>query len=190
MHKPLEHLLPKIIAGGLSAGLVLVWWPALFPDSGGAVSWVWRGLVWTLIFELLLGLLIPLQDKIAKQSWTKKAKVSLQGQGNRLRGWLPESTLLSGIALALVALALPAGLIISGPDKAKAIKAEKAEVKTKIVKPVKVVRVTKVIKQKEIKVVPQVKIKREVKVIHVKDKTNPPEPSTDQVSEETAANQP
>lgn len=172
MHKPFEHLLPKVIAGGLSAGLVLVWWPTIFPDTSGAASWVWRGLVWTLIFELLLGLLVPLQEKITNHRWGQKAQELIRRQGNSLRRLAPESAVLSVAVLAGVALALPAGLIVSGPNQAKS----KAQAQTaKVVKPVKVIRVTKVIKKKEVKIVP--KIKREVRIVRLPAKTQSPSES-------------
>jgi hypothetical protein len=50
----------KLIAGGLSAGVVLLWWPRFFPhDSAG--TWVARGIAWTLLAEILVVALSPLE---------------------------------------------------------------------------------------------------------------------------------
>jgi len=143
------------MAGGLSAGLVLVWWPVIFSQSASIGSWVWRGLAWTLVFELLLGLLVPLQSKMSKHPLAIRAKVSLQAKINHGKNYLPEHPVTSTLLLAAVALALPAGLIISGPAPVKQTKRPLQIIKkqTKIIKPVKVVRITKIITKKEIKIV-------------------------------------
>jgi hypothetical protein len=55
-----EHLLSKLIAGGLSAGVVLLWWPRVFPhDRAG--GWVARGIAWTLLAEILVVAVSPLE---------------------------------------------------------------------------------------------------------------------------------
>ena len=49
-----REFLSKSIAGGLSAGVVLLWWPVLFEDVDTVTSWFVRGVAWTVCFELLL----------------------------------------------------------------------------------------------------------------------------------------
>jgi hypothetical protein len=49
-----REFLSKSIAGGLSAGVVLLWWPVLFDRVDTVTSWFARGVAWTVLFELLL----------------------------------------------------------------------------------------------------------------------------------------
>ena len=56
-----RQLLSKSIAGGLSAGVVLLWWPVLFEDVDTVGSWFVRGVAWTVCFELLMFALIPFE---------------------------------------------------------------------------------------------------------------------------------
>jgi hypothetical protein len=148
-HNPFEHLLSKLLAGGLSAGLVLVWWPTFFSHEGIA-SWVWRGLTWTLLFELLLGALTPLESALFNSHWARKLRSKMKPQLTRMRGFFPSHPMASGALLAASAIALPAGLIISGSDHIKPVQAAKIikVTNTKVVKPVKVVKVTKVVKER------------------------------------------
>lgn len=147
-HNPFEHLLSKLLAGGLSAGLVLAWWPALF-DSEGVISWVWRGLAWTLLFELMLGALAPLEMALKQHPRTIKAKHFLARLFRPALLRLPSSSPLASAALLAVgAIALPVGLMVSRSDQVKQPRPTKLVKLTerKVVKPVKVVKVTKVVK--------------------------------------------
>ncbi len=148
-HNPFEHLLSKLLAGGLSAGLVLVWWPTFFSHEGIA-SWVWRGLTWTLLFELLLGALTPLESALFNSHWARKLRSTMKPQLARMRGFFPSHPMASGALLAASAIALPAGLIISGSGHIKPVQAAKVVqvTNTKVIKPVKVVKVTKVVKER------------------------------------------
>src|SRR5688500_11714865 len=56
----LSNLVSKIAAGGLSAGVFLIWWPT-HVDGDGLSQLVVRGLLWTLAFELLLLAFMPLE---------------------------------------------------------------------------------------------------------------------------------
>ena len=56
-----REFLSKSIAGGLSAGVVLLWWPVLFDEVDTVTSWFVRGVAWTVCFELLLVALIPFE---------------------------------------------------------------------------------------------------------------------------------
>ena len=57
----MREFLSKSIAGGLSAGVVLLWWPVLFAEVDTVTSWFVRGVAWTVCFELLLVALIPFE---------------------------------------------------------------------------------------------------------------------------------
>jgi len=54
-----SDLVSKLLAGGLSAGVFLLWWPSSFPVEG--LEWlVLRGVLRTLCFEVLLLAFVPL----------------------------------------------------------------------------------------------------------------------------------
>lgn len=153
--RPPLLLLSKLAAGGLSAGVVLVWWPVL-PHSSGAGSWVLRGIIWTCLFELLVLALGPLEQSLLES----KAWVSVRAKlgtgltvGNR-----------GAIVVGLVMLLACAGLVWRGPvpSPAKPIKPQ-VEVK-KIIQPVQIVRQTKVI-EKTVPSKPRVIIKKETVTI-------------------------
>jgi hypothetical protein len=57
----MREFLSKSIAGGLSAGVVLLWWPVIFDRVNTITSWFVRGVAWTILFELLLVALIPFE---------------------------------------------------------------------------------------------------------------------------------
>ena len=146
-HNPFEHLLSKLVAGGLSAGIVLAWWPAFFSHDSIA-SWCWRGLIWTLLFELLLGALSPLENAAKSSRAAVSANAFLSSRLRRVRNLVPRSPAASGGVLVAAAIALPAGLIISGsrevqqPSETQSVNITQNR---KIIKPVKVVKVTKVV---------------------------------------------
>jgi hypothetical protein len=91
----MSSLLSKILAGGLSAGVFLLWWPRHFPVQG--LEWlVLRGVLWTLSFELLHVALAPVEHRALGPTarW-------LGARRPRRAGWV-----YAGAALALVVPAL------------------------------------------------------------------------------------
>ena len=57
----LNHLVSKVLAGGLAAGIFLFWWPTHLPATGG--EWlVLRGLAWALAYEILMLSFCPLEN--------------------------------------------------------------------------------------------------------------------------------
>ena len=60
-----NDLISKICAGGLSAGVFLIWWPSHVAGEGLG-QLVLRGLMWTLTFELLLVAFIPLERLVIR----------------------------------------------------------------------------------------------------------------------------
>jgi hypothetical protein len=53
----------KLFAGGLSAGVILLWWPMFF-HTDSVKMWLCRGVAWTLCFELLLLALSPFEAEL------------------------------------------------------------------------------------------------------------------------------
>ena len=64
----MREFLSKSIAGGLSAGVVLLWWPVIFDRMNTVMSWFVRGVTWTVLFELLLIALIPFERALWETS--------------------------------------------------------------------------------------------------------------------------
>jgi hypothetical protein len=102
-----RELLSKLVAGGLSAAVILLWWPN-FVHHEGAVSWLVRGVVWTLSFELLLHALLPLERAL----WESAAASRVRDRTNRLGA---PRRMGSRAALACGALAVPAALLATAP---------------------------------------------------------------------------
>jgi hypothetical protein len=135
-----EHLLSKLVAGGLSAGVVLLWWPHFFPhDSAG--SWVARGIAWTLLMEILVVAFSPIEHVLRARvsAFAPVGHVSsFMSRSSRVRAWL-------ALALAALAVSAPLMLIATGhPAKAEAPKQEVTNV-TRVVKVVKRVQVRKIV---------------------------------------------
>jgi hypothetical protein len=103
----------KLLAGGLSAGLVLLWWPQFFPTDT-VTSWLGRGVVWTLSFELLLVALSPFELAL----WTTEPGSRITQRVAAARGILehpsPRRRMGRRAAVAVVALAVPLTLIGAG----------------------------------------------------------------------------
>jgi hypothetical protein len=60
----MSDLVSKVSAGGLSAGVFLLWWPAHVTAQGGEWLFV-RGILWSLVFEILLVAFKPLEQAVA-----------------------------------------------------------------------------------------------------------------------------
>jgi hypothetical protein len=136
-----EHLFSKLIAGGLSAGVVLLWWPRFFPhDTAG--GWVARGIAWTLLMEILVVALSPLEHAM-------RARVGAFGPVGHVRSFFSASTrsrAYFALALALVAVSLPLMLIATGhPAVADTPKPQQVTKVTRVVKVVKQVKVKKIV---------------------------------------------
>jgi hypothetical protein len=109
----MRQLGSKLLAGGLSAGVVLLWWPQFF-HTDTVTSWLGRGVVWTLSFELLLHALTPFELAL----WTTEPGERLTQRVAAARGILehpsPRRRMGRRAAVAVVALALPLTLIGAG----------------------------------------------------------------------------
>jgi hypothetical protein len=145
-----REFLSKSIAGGLSAGVVLLWWPRFFPhDSAG--TWVARGIAWTLLAEILVVALSPLEHAL-------RARVSALGPVGQVRAFFSRWSRLRAyfaLGLAAVAVSLPLMLIATGrPAKGQAPKQQVTNV-TRVVKVVKRVQVKRIVVNRPAPAAPQ-----------------------------------
>jgi hypothetical protein len=94
----MSDLVSKVLAGGLSAGIFLLWWPAHITAQGA--EWlIVRGLLWTLAFEILLLAFCPLERMIGTAFRARAVRVATP---RRVAG---------ALALATAGLAVPFGLL-------------------------------------------------------------------------------
>ena len=109
----MDRLVSKIIAGGLSAGVFLFWWPEHVAGDG-LLQLITRGLLWTLSFELLLLTLGP-----AEQLVQRRVRARAIARGERVKSRLagvPAPARTGGVvALACCGLAAPLTLLADAP---------------------------------------------------------------------------
>jgi hypothetical protein len=135
-----REFLSKSIAGGLSAGVVLLWWPVLFDNVDTVTSWFVRGVAWTLCFELLLFALIPFERALWETGRGERIARRVGDAGSRLHSGPPRGRIRRVGAVASMALAIPVVLVFAGLSEHVSARAEAPEVR-----PINVVRVTKVV---------------------------------------------
>jgi hypothetical protein len=104
--KRVRELLSKLVAGGLSAAVILLWWPRFFPVDN-ATTWLVRGVLWTLSFELLLHALVPVERAL----WDTRAGEKVRGGASKVR----TRSMRGRAAIACSALAVPAALLTFAP---------------------------------------------------------------------------
>jgi hypothetical protein len=138
-----REFLSKSIAGGLSAGVVLLWWPVLFEDVDTVMSWFVRGVAWTLLFELLLIALVPFERALWETAHGERISRRVGSAGTRLHSGSHRRRMGRLSAVATLALAVPLVLVMAGLNEQTPARAE--------TKPVKVVRVTKVVRPVTVK---------------------------------------
>ncbi len=137
----MREFLSKSIAGGLSAGVVLLWWPLLFSDVNSVTSWLVRGAGWTVLFEVLLVALVPFERALWETTGGERISTRIGAAGSRLHAGSRRRRMSRLSAVATMALAVPVVLLVAGLGKHTPAPAE-----AKAATPVKVVRVTKVVK--------------------------------------------
>lgn len=142
----MREFLSKSIAGGLSAGVVLLWWPVLFEDVDNVTSWFVRGVAWTVFFELLLFALIPFERALWDTARAERLVQRVGSAGSRLDSGSHRRRLGRLSAVAGVALAIPVVLLVAGLHKQLPVRAEAATAR-----PINVVRVTKVVRPVTVK---------------------------------------
>jgi hypothetical protein len=141
----MRQLISKLIAAGLSAGVVLLWWP-LVMASQGPTSWVLRAVVWTLLFELLLALLAPIEESIWSNAETARrlaSRVKVAKQRVYERETSHRRRVASQFAVAALIAAIPVGLIVRGPEPTAAAAPQRVIVRE--TGPTTIVRVTRVV---------------------------------------------
>jgi hypothetical protein len=141
-----REFLSKSIAGGLSAGVVLLWWPVLFENVDTVTSWFVRGVAWTLCFELLLVALIPFERALWETTRGERIARRVGDAGSRLHSGPPRSRIRRVSAVASLALAVPVVLVLAGLSEHVPARAEAPKVR-----PINVVRVTKVVRPVTVK---------------------------------------
>ena len=140
---PVHDFLSKSLAGGLSAAVVLLWWPTLFADVDSVGSWLVRGIAWTIAFELLLLALVPCERALWETARGERITRRVGAANSRLQSGSPRRRIGRLSALATVALAVPVALLVMGLQERAPAQAE--------ARPVKVVRVTKVVRPVTVK---------------------------------------
>jgi hypothetical protein len=141
----MREFLSKSIAGGLSAGVVLLWWPILFDEVDTVTSWLVRGVAWTICFELLLLALVPFERALWETTRGERISTRVGAAGSRLHGGADGTRIRRLSAVATAALLIPVALLVMGLQEHGPARAE-----TKPVTPIKVVRVTKVVNVKRV----------------------------------------
>jgi hypothetical protein len=136
-----REFLSKSIAGGLSAGLVLLWMPVLFEEVDSVTSWLVRGAAWTVSFELLLIAFMPFERALWETARGERIYSRVGAAGSRLHSGSHRRRIGRLSAVATVALTVPVALLVMGLEEHSPARAE-----AKAVTPIKVVRVTKVVK--------------------------------------------
>jgi hypothetical protein len=136
-----RDFLSKSIAGGISAGVVLLWWPVLFDRVDTVTSWFVRGVAWTVCFELLLVALVPFERALWETARAERIVQRVGNAGSRIDSGSHRRRIGRLSAVATMALAVPVVLLVAGLHKQLPVRAEAAPTR-----PIKVVRVTKVVR--------------------------------------------
>jgi hypothetical protein len=136
-----RDFLSKSIAGGISAGVVLLWWPVLFERVDTVTSWFVRGVAWTVCFELLLVALVPFERALWETARAERIVQRVGNAGSRIDSGSHRRRIGRLSAIATMALAVPVVLLVAGLHKQLPVRAEAAPTR-----PIKVVRVTKVVR--------------------------------------------
>ena len=176
----MREFLSKSLAGGLSAAVVLLWWPMLFHEVDSVASWLVRGVAWTIAFELLLLALVPFERALWETARGERITSRVGAAGSRLHSGSRRRRLgrLSGVAS--VALVVPVALLVMGLQEHAPARAE--------AKPVKVVHVTKVVRPVTVKrVVERAPISGQPVVTTPAPATPAPAPVPERVTEEPGA---
>ena len=111
----MRHLLSKIVAGGLSAGVILLWWPLVFP-SDTVESWLVRGVLWTLCFELMLHAFAPVEESLWGTTAARRVADQAKAASARLGPGSPRKRYTGRGVVAAVALLVPLTLLASAPS--------------------------------------------------------------------------
>jgi hypothetical protein len=134
------QLLSKLVAGGLSAAVILIWWPRFFPVDS-VETWMVRGVVWTLLFEVLLHALAPFERSLWQSAAAHRVRRRAAAAGRRLAFHNPHVRVRGRGAMACAAVAIPAFLLATAPappPKEKPVAAKTVQHVTQIKRVVRV----------------------------------------------------
>jgi hypothetical protein len=140
-----RQFLSKSIAGGLSAGVVLLWWPVLFERVDTVTSWLVRGVVWTVLLEVLLLALAPVERALWETGRGERLAVRVGAAHSRLHSGTARRRWGRLSALASVAFVIPVALMVMGLQEQAPARAEAPPKRVKVVRVTKVVKVRKVV---------------------------------------------
>ncbi|MFL5883703.1 MAG: hypothetical protein ACJ77M_01415 [Thermoleophilaceae bacterium] len=104
----------KLVAGGLSAAVVLLWWPRFFP-ADSVESWLVRGIVWTLCFEVMLLSFRPLEEALWDTPGGRRLHGKAAAASRVLGAESPRRRLGASGIVASLALAAPVVALLLGP---------------------------------------------------------------------------
>jgi hypothetical protein len=141
----MRQLISKLIAAAISAAVVLLWWPIIM-TSNGPESWALRAVAWTLLFEVILALLAPIEERVWDNFIAGRGTTARLARA-RERFYAHDGTAakraISTVAVVALVAAVPLALIIGGPEPVtqKPTIVKKAGT-TKIVRITRVIRVT------------------------------------------------
>lgn len=139
----------KLFAGGLSAGVILLWWPMFF-HTDSVTTWLCRGVAWTLCFELLLLALSPFEaelwathrgERLSRKAHAARARLHHDSRRRRMSRLGVLAGLALAVPLALIALGLGSHVPTQKPVVPKVTQVTRV---IRVVKPVRVQRVVKV----------------------------------------------
>jgi hypothetical protein len=112
----MDRLISKIVAGGLSAGVFLIWWPQHVKGES-LFHLGLRGLLWTLSFELILLSVGPLEDRV-RAILRRRLDEHRSRVRARVAEALPAPARTGGaVALACLGVAAPVALLAGGPTE-------------------------------------------------------------------------
>jgi hypothetical protein len=111
----MDRLVSKIAAGGLSAGVFLLWWPE-HVHGEGLSQLVLRGLLWTLTFELLLLAFAPLELHVSERLRRRTERRRTRVRDRFAEVPTPARTG-GAVALASLGLAAPLALLADAPHE-------------------------------------------------------------------------
>lgn len=104
-----ESIVSKIVAGGLTAGIFLFWWPTHFATDG-IEPLILRGLLSTLFFELVLISLAPIEARVTERLQLRRVAARLEAAPERARAG-------GVVALACLSVGAPLALLSGGPHQ-------------------------------------------------------------------------